>query len=131
MGGGQWSDMALLCKPACRAVLFTGDFFGATQLMFLTLGGNSIVTVDSSAFKNLHAMNVAPEEYAHLANKWNGTDGDGDGKPYVDTPSPGSPLPNVPALFCSPPHHHHHHTHTHTAKHHTPLCEQRARTSDE
>ena len=40
-----------------------GDFKGAIRLTVLTLGGNSIVSVASSAFTNLAVFRVLPEEF--------------------------------------------------------------------
>ena len=39
------------------------DFYGATRLLVLLLGGNEIVSVDAAAFRNLAAMQVKPQTY--------------------------------------------------------------------
>ena len=40
-----------------------GDFVGATRLVMLGLGGNSIVSVATEVFANLPAFRVTPEEF--------------------------------------------------------------------
>lgn len=40
-----------------------GDFVGLTRLVQLTLGGNSIVSVEAQAFANLAALQVTPGEF--------------------------------------------------------------------
>ena len=39
-----------------------GDFFGATQLVLLTLGSNLIVSAAPEAFKNFKALDFTPEK---------------------------------------------------------------------
>ena len=53
-----------------------GDFEGATKLSILILSGNVIVSVAASAFLNLKAMHVVPED--HMQN----VTGDNDKRPY-------------------------------------------------
>ena len=56
-------------------MIAAGDFKGAKSLIILSLGGNSIVSIATSAFTNLELFRVRPEEF----NPTNA-----DGTPYTN-----------------------------------------------
>ena len=51
--------------------ILPGDFMGATRLVTLSLGGNTIVTVAASAFNNLHALRWTPDEFSLTLDNYN------------------------------------------------------------
>ena len=81
--------MVLLRQP--------GDFAGAIALVCLNLGGNAIVAVAASAFHNLQAMRVQPEEYNPQLPDGNGS--------YVNAAGVGTCLVDVACAFWCAAHH--------------------------